>query len=194
MINIRYLVVNVVSAYNLLLGRPSLNKLGAVASTRHMNMKMPGGVIVIKSDQKAARKCYENSLKGRKGVCMVTTQARGPEMTTQVEDTNERRPGPAGEVQEKKIEGKKFKLNSLLGREMQDQIAEVIARHMNAFAWSSADMPDIDLDFLCHILTMDEKVKPVIQRRRKFNEERRSRQRGNPKALESWPHKGNPVP
>jgi len=94
-------------------------------------------------------------------------------LATQVEATNERQPGPAGEVQEKEIEGKKFKLGSSLGQEMQDQIAEVIARHINAFAWSSADMPNIDLDFLCHRLTMDEKVRLVIQRRRKFNGERR---------------------
>jgi len=32
------------------------------------------------------------------------------------------------------------------------------------------DMPGIDPNFLCHRLTMDEKVKPVVQRRRKFNE------------------------
>jgi len=76
MISIRYLVVNAVSAYNLLLGRPSLNRLGMVASTRHMLMKLPSlerEVIVIKSYQKAERKCYENSLKSRKGVCMVAT-------------------------------------------------------------------------------------------------------------------------
>jgi len=51
---------------------------------------------------------------------MVTTQTQGPEMTTQAEATNERRPWPAGEVQEKEIEGKKFKLGSSLGQEMQD--------------------------------------------------------------------------
>jgi len=34
-------------------------------------------------------------------------------------------------------------------------------------------MPGIDPDFLCHRLTMDSKVRPVRQRRRKFNEERR---------------------
>jgi len=34
-------------------------------------------------------------------------------------------------------------------------------------------MPGIDLDFLCHQLTMDEKVKPTVQRRRKFTEEKR---------------------
>jgi len=34
-------------------------------------------------------------------------------------------------------------------------------------------MPDIDPNFLSHCLTMDPKVRPVCQRRRKFNEERR---------------------
>jgi len=34
-------------------------------------------------------------------------------------------------------------------------------------------MPGIDPDFLCHHLTMDPKVRPVRQRRRKFNGERR---------------------
>ena len=77
MISIKYLMVNAVSTYNFLLGRPSLNRLGVMALTRHMKMKLSsleGGVIVIKSDQKAGRKGYENSLKSRRGVCMVTTQ------------------------------------------------------------------------------------------------------------------------
>ncbi|XP_068475106.1 uncharacterized protein [Phaseolus vulgaris] len=39
--NIRYLVVNAPSAYNILLGRPALNRLGAVPSTRHMKVKLP---------------------------------------------------------------------------------------------------------------------------------------------------------
>jgi len=68
-INIRYLVVNAPSAYNILLGRPVINRLGVVASSRHMKMKLhssEGGVIVIKFYQKATRKCYENSLKSRR--------------------------------------------------------------------------------------------------------------------------------
>ena len=51
-VNIRYLVVKAPSAYNILLGRPVLNRKGAVASTRHMKMKLPsleGVVITIKS-------------------------------------------------------------------------------------------------------------------------------------------------
>ena len=64
--NIRYLVVNAHSAYNILLGRPALNQLRGVSSTRHMKMKLPdlsGKVIVIKSDQQEAKRCYESSLK-----------------------------------------------------------------------------------------------------------------------------------
>ena len=69
--SIRYLVVNASSAYNMLLGRPTLNRLGAVSSTRHMTMKLPdlaGKVITIKSDQKEAKRCYENNLKTKRGI------------------------------------------------------------------------------------------------------------------------------
>ena len=74
-ITIKYIVVNISSAYYLLLGRPSLNRLGAVASTTHMKMKLPsseGGIITIKVDQKMARKCYESNLKNHMGIYAVT--------------------------------------------------------------------------------------------------------------------------
>jgi len=74
--SIRYLVVNAPLAQNILLGRPALNRIGEVASTRHMKLKLPsleGTVITIKSDKKEAKKCYENSLKTKRGVFAVTT-------------------------------------------------------------------------------------------------------------------------
>jgi len=73
-----------------------------------------------------------------------------------------RQPGPAKEVQEREIKGKKFKLDTSLCKELEDKITEVISENMNAFAWSSVDMPGINLDFLCHQLTMDERVKPMV--------------------------------
>ena len=86
---------------------------------------------------------------------------------------SEARPKPVEEWLEREIGGKVFKLGRSLGAELQDQIAQVIERHLDAFAWSASDMPRIDPDFLCHHLAMDNKVRPVRQRRRKFNEERR---------------------
>ena len=68
--------MNAPSAYNILLGRPTLNKIGVVPSTRHMKVKLPsmeGVVITIRSDQKEANKCYENSLKTKRSVSYVTT-------------------------------------------------------------------------------------------------------------------------
>jgi len=73
---IKYLVVNAPSAYNVLLGRPTLNRIGAVPSTRHMKVKLPsmeGVLITIRSDQKEAKKCYENSLKNKRSLSYITT-------------------------------------------------------------------------------------------------------------------------
>ena len=52
-VNIRYPIIKAHSTYNILLGRPALNRIEAVASTRHMKMKLSsleGEVITIKSD------------------------------------------------------------------------------------------------------------------------------------------------
>ena len=73
---------------------------------------------------------------------------------------------------ERQIGGKVFKLGRFLSLEEQEEVTAVISRHLDAFAWTAEDMPGIDPDFLCHHLTMDAKVRPVQQRRRKFNEER----------------------
>jgi len=70
------------------------------------------------------------------------------------------------------MRGKKFKLGKSLSQEMKNQIVEVITQHLIAFAWSTLDMLNINPDILCHRLMMDPKVRPVLQRRRKFNEER----------------------
>jgi len=103
---------------------------------------------------------------------MVTTRAPSEERVAPAEIARERRPEPVGEVLEREIGGRMFKLGKSLGQAAQDQIAEVIARHLDPFAWSASDMPGINRNFLCHRLTMDPKVRPVRQRRRKFNEER----------------------
>jgi len=93
--SIRYLVVNADSAYNILLGRPALNRLRAMASTRHMKMNLPdlsGKVIVIKSDQEEARKCYENSLKIKRGVFKVLERSPVSDTPMEVEPLEEATP------------------------------------------------------------------------------------------------------
>ena len=88
-----------------------------------MKMKMPsleGTIITIKFDQKAAKKCYENNLKPKRGVCYVTSQPQRGEGVVWAEMAHERQPEPTGEVLEREIRVKKFKLGKSLGQEAQD--------------------------------------------------------------------------
>jgi len=65
-IPIRFLIVDVPTSYNVLLGRPSLNTLSAVVSTPHLAMKFPspsGDILTVHCDQRLTRECYMTSLR-----------------------------------------------------------------------------------------------------------------------------------
>ncbi|XP_057432508.1 uncharacterized protein LOC130725280 [Lotus japonicus] len=73
LLRIRYLVLQVTVAYNVIIGRNTLNRLCAVISTAHLAVKYPwicGKVGRIAVDQRWARECYNNCLSvyGKKGV------------------------------------------------------------------------------------------------------------------------------
>ena len=72
-----------------------MNILRAVSSTRHLKMKLPalsGKVIVIKSDQEEARKCYENNLKTKRSVVMVIERPLVSDSQTELEPLEEAAP------------------------------------------------------------------------------------------------------
>ena len=62
---VRFLIVDAPSAYNILLGRPSLNALRAIPSAYHMVIKFPttNGVGMVRGNQRIARECYSASMK-----------------------------------------------------------------------------------------------------------------------------------
>ena len=67
-IHIRFLIVDASTSYNVLLGCPSLNTLGAVVSTPHLAMKFPspsGDILTIHCDQRLACECYMVSLRAQ---------------------------------------------------------------------------------------------------------------------------------
>ena len=61
----RFLIVDAPSAYNMLLGRPSLNAIKDIPSAYHMMIKFPtvSGVGMVRGDQRVARECYLASMK-----------------------------------------------------------------------------------------------------------------------------------
>ena len=58
--DVTFLVVNFSSAYNTIIGRPTLNSWKAVTSTYHLMIKFPTDYRVreIRDDQVVARECY----------------------------------------------------------------------------------------------------------------------------------------
>ncbi|KAL0291959.1 UNVERIFIED_CONTAM: Retrovirus-related Pol polyprotein from transposon [Sesamum radiatum] len=72
---LKFLVVDIPSAYNVILGRPMLNAFRATISTYHMKIKfMVGGVGEAQADVLQARKCYIEAIKrGKKRILEETS-------------------------------------------------------------------------------------------------------------------------
>ena len=62
---VRFLIIKAPSAYNMLLGRPSLNAIRVVPSAYHMVIKFQtaNGVGMVRGNQRIARECYLASMK-----------------------------------------------------------------------------------------------------------------------------------
>ncbi|KAK3007871.1 hypothetical protein RJ639_014600 [Escallonia herrerae] len=73
-----FVVVKAPSAYNAILGRPTLNQLQAVVSTYHLKMKFPTkhGIGEVKGDQTTARQCYVTSCRSKNKEALIIEDLR----------------------------------------------------------------------------------------------------------------------
>ena len=81
-IPIRFLIVDAPTSYNVLLGRPSLNTLGAIFSTTHLAIKFPSpscDIFTIHGDQRLARECYMVSLRPQLPILQTNHIERPPD-------------------------------------------------------------------------------------------------------------------
>src|ERR1044072_8981484 len=69
MIPIKFLVIKCISTYNAIIGRTTINRLGAVLHSGCLAMKYPVGpnkIGKLVADQEAARNCYNDALDKKK--------------------------------------------------------------------------------------------------------------------------------
>jgi hypothetical protein len=164
-----FLVIDRPSAYNAIIGRPTLNKLRAITSTYHLKMKFPTdhGIGEVRGDQVAARNCYNITLKD---------PARRETLEVKIDDPGKvtQKTEPAEDMDEVEIDGpdKKVRVGSQLAREIRDRLQHFLRNNKDVFAWTHEDMPGIDPSVIVHQLNVDPSSKPVKQKRRSFAPER----------------------
>ncbi|XP_027345819.1 uncharacterized protein LOC113857806 [Abrus precatorius] len=146
-IKVTYLVVHANTLYNILLGRPSLNKLKAIVSTSHLAMRFPserGRIVTPEED-------LEIDLDPR-----VDEGCR-------IEPNENKQPFQLGP----KPEQVTYLGFDLSVQERQD-FQKILQRNADLFAWSASDMPGIDPVFLCHHLSVYKEARPIAQKKRKI--------------------------
>ncbi|KAJ1394584.1 hypothetical protein SESBI_34044 [Sesbania bispinosa] len=78
-VNTKFLVIPTITSYNAILGRPTLNALGAVVFNDHLVMKFPssdGYIVSVRSNQVEARSCCNVSLQLRQEALVVGSTKR----------------------------------------------------------------------------------------------------------------------
>ena len=166
----RFLVVDAPSAYNMLLGRPSLNAIKAIPSTYHMMVKFPTihGVGMVRGDQWVAKECYTTSMK-QKAVDNVNVDE------LDMRDEVLTRPEPSEELEPVSLDDDPEHLayiGSKLVQDLKSLLTRFLRQNKDVFAWKQADMGGIDPTVITHRLNTSPSFKPVKQKRRCFAPER----------------------
>ena len=166
----RFLVVNAPSAYNMLLGRPSLNAIKVIPSAYHMMIKFPtvSGVGMVRGDQRAARECYSASMK-QKAVDNIYLDEL--DMCDEVLT----RPEPSEELEPVSLDDDLEHLayiGSKLAEDLKSLLSHFLRQNKDVFAWKQTDMGGIDPTVITHRLNVSPSFKPIKQKRRSFALER----------------------
>ncbi|VFQ76157.1 unnamed protein product [Cuscuta campestris] len=168
----QFIVVDIKCVHNAILGRPGINKVGAVISMPHLCMKFhtPGGVSEVKGDQRNARECYARAVKKMtKGVNVISQEITKGETREKLE--------PEAETVEIELypgdSSRMVRIGANLPEDLKEQITRVLQEYAGIFAWSVADMPGIDRSVICHRLAVREGSRPVRQKKRYLASDRR---------------------
>ena len=175
-IPIRFLIVDAPTSYNVLLGLPSLNTLGAVVSTTHLAMKFPspsGDILTIYGDQRLARECYMASLRPQLPILQTNHKERPPdfEIALSGDDLD---PRVGRDVRLEPVEETTpleppnsctIKLGTGLESEQHDIITPTIVDNSDLFAWSAADLPGVDPQVASHKLSIYKEARYVSQKK-----------------------------
>ena len=146
-----FLVVNYPLSYNVILGRPILNRWKAATSTYCLKVKFPtdNDIGEVRGDQILARECYQVVLATRENHTWIIREEENKlealETVALVEDGTT----------------KMTRIGTTLSPEMRIRLIEFLKENLDVFAWSHEDMSGISPKIIQHKLNVDPERKPV---------------------------------
>ncbi|CAA0808228.1 Unknown protein, partial [Striga hermonthica] len=169
---VRFVVVDVESAYNVILGRPALNAFQAVVSTYHMKLKFPVGNRVgeARGDQRLSRTCYQIALRTNQRT--EGKEGKKPMMSEKRPRNSDLEPhGELMEIQIGETKEQTTKVGKDLEAELRNQLIALLREFRDVFAFTPEELTGIDPAVMEHKLNVDPLRKPVKQRLRRHGEE-----------------------
>jgi len=147
-----FLVLDCLSSYNVIIGRPTLNKWKSTTSTYCLKVKFPteNGVGEIRGDQVLARECYQAVLVAKEN------------HTWTIEENEEDKVEALEEVE--LVEGtttKTIRIGTTMSPEMRSMLIQFLKENLDVFAWSHEEMPGISPKVIKHKLNVNPEKKPV---------------------------------
>ncbi|CAL2271134.1 unnamed protein product [Prunus armeniaca] len=183
-----FMVIDEVSPYNGIMGRPWIYKINAITSATHQKIRYPipwGGVGQINNDQAMARKCSAKGLKkSKQAQFLPVSQADLKKQSKRQDQAEEICPEvfpEEGWKPEEDVElilldldqpNKKARIGSRLSPDEKVELTTFLQNNKDMFAWSPPDMPSIDPKIISHRLHVNPACTPVAQKRRNFTPER----------------------
>ncbi|XP_065631068.1 uncharacterized protein LOC136068184 [Quercus suber] len=164
--NVMSLVVDCSSAYNGILGRPTLNSWKAATSTYHLMIKFPTdyGIGELRGNQATARECYIAMLEmedHHQAMC-IEEQRAVAEPVEELEEVT---------LNESKPE-RTTRIGTLACQPVRQALITFLKRNQDVFAWNHEDMPGIDPSVIVHKLNVNPSTPSVRQKKRVFAPER----------------------
>ena len=145
-------MVDCPSSYNVIIGRPILNRWKAATSTYCLKLKfsMENGVSEVKGDQVLAKECYQAIL------------AANENHTWMIEEKEEEKVEALDTVELIDREPMKTTIvGTTISADMKKKLVQFLKENLDIFVWSHEDMPGISPKVIQYRLNVDPEKKPV---------------------------------
>ena len=157
--DVTFLVVDCLSVYNAILGRPTLNSWKAVTATYHLMIKFPieYGVGEVRGDQVVVRECYIAKLEmnDHQQTMCIEEQRTIAEPVEELEEVtlNDSRPEWM------------TRMGTLASQPVRQALTTFLRENHDVFALSHKDMPGIDPSVIVHRLNVSSSSSLVRQKK-----------------------------